>query len=80
MKKFKMKCDIKYVGKKRNGIPQYYCSIHKSNAFDKKGNKLEECLCNYKEIFANDIDIKKTKVENIKIIYTNILENPVPTI
>lgn len=75
-----MKCDIKYVGKKRTGKPQYYCRSHKEYASDKMGNKLDECLCTYKELFDNPIDVKKTKIESIKIVYNNILENQVPTV
>lgn len=75
-----MQCDINYVGKKRTGTPQYYCSTHKAIAYDKKGNKLDECLCTYKELFDNCLDLEKTNVESIKVIYQNILENIVPTI
>ena len=75
-----MKCDITYVGKKRTGKPQYYCITHKEYASDKDGNKLSECLCNYKELFENSIDIKETNIESIKIVFANILENTVPIV
>lgn len=75
-----MKCDITYVGKKRTGKPQYYCTKHKEYASDKDGNKLNECLCNYKELFENPLDVQKTNIESIKIVYSNILKNTVPTV
>ncbi|MCI8308921.1 MAG: hypothetical protein HFJ45_01605 [Clostridia bacterium] len=75
-----MECNIEYVGKLRNGISQYYCTIHKSFAYDKKGNKLKECLCNYKEMYNNILDLKENNIEKIEIIYENILENVVPKI
>lgn len=75
-----MKCNIEYVGKLRNGTPQYYCSVHKSFASDKKGNKLEECLCDNKELYNNRLNIKETNIENIKVIYPNILKNVIPKI
>lgn len=75
-----MKCDIKYVGKLRTGIPQYYCSIHKSFASDKDGNKLDNCLCKYKDLFEHSFDLKNNSVESIKIVYENVLENQVPKV
>lgn len=75
-----MKCNIEYVGKLRNRMPQYYCTIYKSFASDKKGNKLDECLCNYKEIYDNVLDLKENNIESIEIIYENILKNVVPKI
>ncbi len=75
-----MKCNIEYVGKLRNGTPQYYCTTHKSFASDKEGNKLKECLCNYKEEYNNLLDLKENNIKNIEIIYENILENVVPKI
>lgn len=74
------KCQIKYVGKLRTGVAQYYCSVHKSFAGDKLGNKLDECLCSNKELYDNVLDMKKVKVDEIKIIYSNILNNNVPKI
>lgn len=44
-----MKCNIEYIGKSRQGITKYYCTIHNSFAYDKLGNKLNECLCNNKK-------------------------------
>lgn len=35
-----MKCNIKF-GKSRQGTTKYYCTIHKSFAYDKLGNKLD---------------------------------------
>lgn len=75
-----MKCNIEYVGKLRNGIPQYYCTTHKSFASDKKGNRLEECLCIEKDLFDNKLNIKENSVKNLKIVYSNILENTKPDI
>ena len=75
-----MECNIKYVGKLRNGTPQYYCSTHKSFASDKKGNRLEECLCSNKEQYNNKLNLKETKIKEIKIIYHNILKNTTPKI
>lgn len=71
---------LKYVGKLRNGTPQYYCSTHKSFASDKKGNRLEECLCSNKEQYNNKLNLKETKIKEIKIIYHNILKNTTPKI
>lgn len=39
-----MKCNIEYIGKLRQGISKYYCIAHKSFAYDKLVNKLDECL------------------------------------
>lgn len=75
-----MKCNIKYIGKSRQGINKYYCSVHKSFANDKFGNKLEECLCSNKEIYDNQLNIKKNLIKSIKIRYENILENVIPKI
>lgn len=75
-----MKCNIKYIGKSRQGITKYYCTIHKSFAYDKLGNKLNECLCNDKEIYDNKLNIKENNIKSIKIIYENILENVIPKI
>ena len=75
-----MKCNIKYIGKSRQGITKYYCSVHKSFAYDKFGNKLEECLWSNKEIFDNRLNIKQNLIKNIKIKYENILENVIPKI
>lgn len=74
-----MKCDIKYVGKLRSGTPQYYCSTHKSFA-SVKGEKLDNCLCNCKDLFDTSFDLEKKKVDSIKIVYENILENKVPKV
>ena len=75
-----MKCDIKYVGKLRTGIPKYYCSVHKSFASDKDGNKLDSCLCKCKDLFEQSFDLKNNPVESIKIVYENVLENQVPKV
>lgn len=75
-----MNCIIEYVGKLRTGTPQYYCLVHKFLASDKKGNKLEECLCEYKALYDNRINLKEKRVESIKIIYTNVLKDTVPRI
>lgn len=75
-----MKCSIEYVGKARNGKCKYYCTVHKSFAHDKQGNKLEECLWTNKEIFDNHLKISDKEIKDIKVIYENILENVVPKI
>ncbi len=75
-----MKCNIKYIGKSRQGITKYYCTVHKSFAYDKFGNKLEECLWHNKEIFDNRLNIKQNLIKSITIRYDNILENVVPKI
>lgn len=75
-----MKCNIEYIGEKENGIPEYYCTTHKYLASDETGNKLEECLSPDKELFDNILDIKKTNIKSLKIIYTNILEDKKPEI
>ncbi len=75
-----MKCKIEYVGKSEDGISQYYCTNHKALASDEKGNKLEECLCTNKEQFDDSLDLRQNKIESIKVIYHNILDNVVPDI
>ena len=76
----KMKCNIEYIGKLRCGRPQYFCTTHKSLASDKSGHKLDECLCSYKELFVNKLDLKNTKITSIKIVYENIFDNQIPNI
>ncbi len=73
-----MKCHIEYVGKLRNGTPQYYCTTHKSFASDKKGMKLESCLCNTKDIFDKTLNLEEVKIENLEIIYENLLKKTIP--
>lgn len=75
-----MKCNIEYIGELENGIPLYHCSTHKYIASDKQGKKLEECLCPYKEMYENPLDIKKNDITDLKIIYENILEDQKPII
>ena len=75
-----MKCNIKYIGKSRQGINQYYCTVHKSVASDKFGNKLDECFCSNKEIYDNRFNIKQNLIKSIHIRYENILENVIPKI
>lgn len=75
-----MKCNIEYVGKMRNGKEQYFCTTHQSIALDSNGNKLEECLCNTKEIYDNILDIKGLDINSIEIIYENVLDNLTPII
>ena len=75
-----MKCNIEYIGKSRQGINKYYCTSHKTFAYDKQGNKLEECPCPNKEIYNNKINIKSKLINNICIKYENILENVIPKI
>ncbi len=75
-----MKCNIEYIGKTRRGTTKYYCTTHKSFAYDKLGNKLDECLWSNKEIFDNHLDIKQNVIQNINIKYENILEEVIPKI
>jgi len=75
-----MKCQINYIGKQRNGIPKYWCSIHKYIASDKQGNPLIKCLCPYKELFNNIIDVNKENLKSIKLIYNNIFTSKKPQI
>lgn len=75
-----MECNIKYVGKLRTGTSQYYCSTHKSFASDKKGNKLNSCLCTYKKLYDTTLNLKEEDIKSIQIIYENILENKVPKV
>ncbi len=75
-----MKCSIEYIGKSRQGITKYYCTVHKSFAYDKLGNKLDECLWINKEIYNNRLNIKQTEIKNISIKYENILESVIPKI
>ena len=66
-----MKCNIEYIGKSRQGITKYYCTAHKSFAYDKLGNKLDECLWINKEIYDNGLNIKQNEIKNINIRYDN---------
>lgn len=75
-----MKCNIEYTGKLRCGRTQYFCTSHKHLACDKSGNKLDECLCSYKELFDNKLDLDNNKIDSLRIVYDNILENQVPNI
>ncbi len=75
-----MKCNIEYIGKSRQGITKYYCTVHKSFAYDKLGNKLDECLWDNKEIYNNKLSIQQNEIQNIKVRYENILESVIPTI
>lgn len=73
-----MRCKIEYVGKLRTGVPQYYCTVHKSFASDKEGHMQKECLCTNKEAFDNRLNLKDVDIRDIKIVYENILENAIP--
>ena len=73
-----MNCNIEYVGKKRNGTPQYYCLTHKSFASDKKGVKLKMCLCEFKEDYQNRFPLKN--VQSLKVVYEDILSCKRPLI
>lgn len=75
-----MKCNIEYIGKSRQGITKYYCTVHKSFAYDKLGNKLDECLWSNKEIYDNRLNIKQNEIKDINIRYENILESVIPKI
>lgn len=75
-----MKCNIEYIGKSRQGTTKYYCTVHKSFAYDKLGNKLDECLWSNKEIYDNRLNIKQNEIKDINIRYENILETVIPKI
>lgn len=75
-----MKCNIEYIGKSRQGTTKYYCTVHKSFAYDKLGNKLDECLWSNKEIYDNRLNIKQNEIKDINIRYENILESVIPKI
>ena len=75
-----MKCNIEYIGKSRQGITKYYCTAHKSFAYDKLGNKLDECLWSNKEIYDTRLNIKQNEIKDINIKYENILESVIPKI
>ncbi len=75
-----MKCNIEYIGKSRQGITKYYCTVHKSFAYDKLGNKLDECIWSKKEIYDNKLNAKQNKLKNINIRYENIIESVIPKI
>ena len=74
-----MKCNIKYIGKLRNGTPQFFCTIHKSFASN-RGIRLEECFCSNKEMFLHPLDILKTSVDSIQIVYEDIFKSLIPKI
>lgn len=50
-------CNINFIGKARNGINRYWCSIHQAPAYDKDGNQLEKCLEADNEVVMEDQDI-----------------------
>lgn len=75
-----MDCCITYVGKMRNGTCKYWCSAHKALASDKQGNKLDSCLNENKEKYTNGLSIEENTLKNIKIVFTNILNNKVPIV
>lgn len=75
-----MECNIEYIGKSRQGIKKYYCTVHKSFAHDQFGNKLDVCLCNDKESYEHQLNIKQKKIKSINIRYENILESVIPKI
>lgn len=74
-----MKCEIEYIGKKRNGVCQYYCKTHKAFASDSKGKILEECLCSFKEDFGKVFPLTKD-IQSIKIVYENIFMEKRPLV
>lgn len=43
-------CNPQYVGKNRNGVPRYWCTVHHAPISDGKGNILEQCLSTYHKI------------------------------
>lgn len=73
-------CIIKYCGEDENGKARYWCTTHKDVASDENGNKLTECLCKYKEIYANKIKVNPEDIKSIKIKYKNLLDSLKPTI
>lgn len=75
-----MKCNIEYIGKSRQGITKYYCTTHKSFAYDKLGTKLDECLWLNKEIYENKLTLNKNEIKDLNIRYDNILESTIPKI
>lgn len=75
-----MNCNIEYIGKSRQGTTKYYCTVHKSFAYDKFGNKLDECLWSNKEIYDNKLNIKQNEIKDINIKYEDILESVIPKI
>ncbi len=80
MVQLQMKCSIDFIGKKRNGVEQYWCITHKALASDKQGNRLSSCLCPHKEVFENVWDIEKGPIKSLEILFMNILENTIPLI
>lgn len=68
-----MKCNIEEVI--WNGEKKYYCTTHRSPAFDNDNKKLKECLSKNKEAFKNIVDMNKEKIKEIILIYPNLLEN-----
>ncbi len=73
-------CCIKYCGKDEKGLDRYWCLTHKDIASDEEGNKLETCLCGYKEIYDNKIKIEPQNVDSIKVVYKNVLKEIKPII
>lgn len=71
-------CCSKYCGKDERGLDRYWCLTHKDIASDEEGNKLETCLCRYKEIYDNKIKIEPQNVDSIKVVYKNVLKEIKP--
>ena len=68
-----MKCNIEEVI--WNDERKYYCTTHRSPAFDKENNKLEKCLSKNKSAYDNIIEMKKEDIKEIVLIYPNLLES-----
>ena len=68
-----MKCNIEEVI--WNDERKYYCATHRSPAFDKDNNKLEQCLSKNKSAYDNIIEMKKEDIKEIVLIYPNLLES-----
>ncbi len=71
----RMACEIKYVGKYRNGKEKYWCLTHKEKASDKNGTKLKECLSPNKSLFDKKSRFESSEVQSIKIIFPNLLKS-----
>lgn len=75
-----MHCEIKYVGKARNGISKYWCLTHKALASNKQGNKLDFCLYEKKDRYNKTLFVQDKKIERIQIVFDNLLKNKIPSI
>lgn len=48
-------CRIEQVGKQRNGLPRYWCTVHKGSATGRRGIRLDQCELAYRAAEHTDV-------------------------